>query len=284
EGHGEEGGRYTLAQRQRLLREGASSFFRLEGKPIEVMGDCGAFTYVKEKKPPVSADEVIDFYEACGFDYGVSVDHIILAFDAKLDQCIPGLDVVPEDWRERQEITLDLAGQFLSRHHARRARFHPVGVAQGWSPNSYAHCVERLQEIGYRRIGLGGVVALKSRDILHCLQTVAQGRHAETQMHLFGVTRCEHINPFSALGATSFDSTSPLRQAFKHDRENYYTSSKLYAAVRVPQVEGNAKLQQRIASGAVRQEEARRLEQACLATLRSYDVTGAGMEEALKLL
>ena len=54
----------------------------------------------------------------------------------------------------------------------------------------------------------------------------------------------------------SFDSTSPLRQAFKHDRENYYTAEKFYAAVRVPQVEGNNKLQQRIISGAVKQEEA----------------------------
>jgi hypothetical protein len=52
----------------------------------------------------------------------------------------------------------------------------------------------------------------------------------------------------------------------------------------VPQVEGNAKLQQRIASGAVRQEEARRLEQACLAALRTYDATGEGMEEALTSL
>ena len=81
EGHGEESGRYTLAQRHRLLREGVRrEFFRVEGRPIEFMGDCGAFTYVREKVPPVTVDEVIDFYEACGFDYGVSVDHIILAF------------------------------------------------------------------------------------------------------------------------------------------------------------------------------------------------------------
>jgi queuine/archaeosine tRNA-ribosyltransferase len=192
------------------------------------MDDCGAFSYVKERGPPFSIQEVIDFYEACGFDYGVSVDDIILAFDPKLDQCIRGLDVVPEEWWERQEITLDLGGQFLSRHRARRSRFHPVGVAQGWSPNSYARCVEKLQEIGFRRIGLGGMVALKSRDILHCLQAIAQVRHVKTQLHRFGVTRCEHINASSAFGVTSFDSTSPLRQAFKHDREDYSTSSSAF--------------------------------------------------------
>ncbi len=248
EGHGEEGGRYTLAQRHRLLREGVRDFFRLTDRPIEVMGDCGAFTYVKEKVPPVTVDQVIDFYEACGLDYGVSVDHIILAFQPELDNCIPGLDVVPEDWRDRQDITLDLAEEFLERHGTRKCRFHPVGVAQGWSPRSYAVCVDRLQKMGYSYIGLGGMVALKSKDILACLNAISDVRHPETRLHLFGVTRCEHINAFSAYGVVSFDSTSPLRQAFKHDRENYYTAEKLYAAVRVPQVEGNNKLQQRIVS------------------------------------
>ena len=42
------------------------------------MGDCGAFTYVREETPPYSVDEVIDFYEGCGFDFGISVDHVIL--------------------------------------------------------------------------------------------------------------------------------------------------------------------------------------------------------------
>jgi hypothetical protein len=284
EGHGEEGGRYTLAQRHRLLREGVRDFFRLTKRPIEVMGDCGAFTYVKEKVPPVSVDEVIDFYEACGIDYGVSVDHIILAFKPELDNCIPGLDVVPEIWRERQDITLDLAATFLERHRARKCRFCPIGVSQGWSPRSHATCVARLQEMGYRYIGLGGMVALKSNDILACLNAVADVRHPETRLHLFGVTRCEHINAFSAFGVVSFDSTSPLRQAFKHDRENYYTAEKLYAAVRVPQVEGNNKLQQRIISGAVKQEEARRLEQACLKALKAYDRNGKALDKTLLLL
>ena len=82
DGFGASGGRYTLAQRQRLLRSGAEAFFRLrraEGSRIPVMGDCGAFTYVKEEKPPYSVQDVIAFYVDCGFEYGLSVDHMILA-------------------------------------------------------------------------------------------------------------------------------------------------------------------------------------------------------------
>ena len=45
------------------------------------MGDCGAFTYVREDVPPYTVDEVIDFYESCGFDAGISLDHVIFGFD-----------------------------------------------------------------------------------------------------------------------------------------------------------------------------------------------------------
>ena len=73
-------GKYTLAQRNRLYREGVRQFFRLDataGPRLATMGDCGAFSYISEEVPPYSPDEVIDFYAECGFDLGVSVDHVI---------------------------------------------------------------------------------------------------------------------------------------------------------------------------------------------------------------
>ena len=69
------------------------------------------------------------------------------------------------------------------------------------------------------------------------------------------------------MGVASFDSTSPLRQAFKDDKDNYYTPERTYCAIRVPQVEGNAKMRGRIVAGTVNQGEARRLERTCLETL-----------------
>src|SRR5262245_18391741 len=87
DGFGPGSGRYTLAQRHRLLRVGAQEFFRLDRmpSPLPVIGDCGAFTYVREKMPPYTVDEVMNFYGECRFDYGISVDHVILSFDRKLD-------------------------------------------------------------------------------------------------------------------------------------------------------------------------------------------------------
>ena len=71
-------GKYNVAQCQRLLRLGAKEFFRLGNTSLEVMGDCGAFSYVSETYPPFSIDQVLDFYDQCGVDYGMLVDHIIL--------------------------------------------------------------------------------------------------------------------------------------------------------------------------------------------------------------
>src|SRR5262249_22714255 len=162
-----------------LYRLGVRGFFRLDAIKcfrMTTMGDCGAFTYVNEPVPPFSPDQVIDFYEQCGFDLGISVDHVILQYRADAD--VDG-DVDPA-WLERQASTLRLAEQFAERRDARGCTFTPVGVAQGWSPRSYAAAVERLQEIGYTRLALGGMVPLKTEQILDCLQAIEEVREAGT--------------------------------------------------------------------------------------------------------
>jgi hypothetical protein len=284
DGTGSSGGRYTLAQRQRFYRVGVRQFFRLAECPLETMGDCGAFAYVREERPPVSVDEVAGFYEDCGFDYGISVDHIILAYKPELDECLPELDVVPEDWRRRQEITLELAQQFYKRHRKAKYRFTPIGVAQGWSPSSYANAVRSLQAMDYRYVAMGGFVPMKSHEIIETLAKVDEVRRRDVRLHLLGVTRCEHVPQFADFGVASFDSTSPLRQAFKEDVDNYYTLNRTYTALRVPQVEGNARMRRRIVAGEIDQAEARRLERACLDALKRFDQRKLSLRSTLAAL
>jgi hypothetical protein len=268
DGVGGAAGRYSAQQRQRLYREGVREFFRLNGETIDTLGDCGAFTYVREDVPPYSVDEVIDFYENCGFDAGISLDHVILGFD--LEAGLDGDGVEPE-WKRRRELTIELASEFLTRHRERQCNFEPVAVAQGWSPESYAASVESLQNVGYSRIAIGGLVAQKTDEISKVLATISAIREPETRLHLLGVTRCERIPEFATCGVTSFDSTSPFRQAFKDDRDNYYTLNGSWVALRVPQVEGNAKLQRRIRAGDIDQALARRLERNALGRLAAFD-------------
>ena len=277
-------GKYSVAQRQRFMRVGVREYFRLENTNLETMGDCGAFTYVREERPPYSAAEVADFYAECGFDYGLSVDHVILGYRAEYDQHLDGIDLVPPDWRARQEMTFELAEQFLLYCKAKKYRFTPIGVAQGWSPQSYALAVKTLQDLGYRYIAFGGFVPLKTRDILACLQAASAVRKPETHFHLLGITRCENVQAFGDFGVVSFDSTSALRKAFKDDKNNYYTLHGTYSAIRVPQVDANPELLRRIVAGQVSQERARELEQKCLATLGKYDCGGATIDETLDIL
>jgi hypothetical protein len=283
DGFGGVGSRYSIGQRNRLLRNGVREFFRLERAQYEltVMGDCGAFTYVKEKYPPYTVDQVTQFYSECQFDFGLSVDHVIFEFKAQWDVNEAS---VPSEIRERQAITLELAQGFLNRHRKSKPNFSVVGVAQGWSPKSYANAVKALQAMGYRYIALGGMVPLKTPEILASLAAIADVRKPSTKLHLLGVTRTEAIPRFASYGVASFDSTSPLRQAFKDDRDNYYTLDRAYTAVRIPQVEGNPTLQKLILSGAVDQGLARRLEKACLAAMRDHEAGNANVEDVVRVL
>lgn len=283
EGAGGTAGRYTLGQQRRFYAEGVREFLRLPHH-LSIMGDCGAFSYVKEKEPPVTVEQVIRFYEESGFDSGASVDHVILEYNAAWDSSAPGVTPVPEDCIRRQEITLELAREFLQQSRRQKVRFEPLGVAQGWSPRSYARAVSALQKMGYTYVALGGMVPLKSHEIMSVLEAVSEKRRPHTRLHLFGVTRLDHVREFASHGVVSFDSTSPLRQAFKDDRDNYYVHDRTYVAIRVPQVDVNPKMKIKVLSGEVNQGDAFRLEARCLNALADFDRGKHRREDLLQVL
>ena len=246
---------------------------------LETMGDCGAFNYVHEEEPPYSVDEVFDFYEECGFDYGISVDHIILAYltDSSVEpreewQSSPGPDarvrgaVLPPT--STREATL--------RPARRRARMGPGLVREGRATAS-AH---RLPLHRPRR---DGSLEDARRSSPASRRSRASGR-PETRLHLLGVTRTERVNDFGRYGVVSLDSTSPFQQSFKDDRDNYHTLERNYVAIRVMQIDGNLRLKRRILAGELDQNEGRRLELACLSSLTAYDRGEASLEATLDAL
>lgn len=216
-------GRYSAQQRQRLYRVGIREFFRLDDAPgprISTLGDCGAFTYVREESPPYSVDEVIDFYDECGFDAGLSLDHVILGFELN-----PPLSsaMLPPEWVRRQALTLELAEEFLARHGERAARFDPVGVAQGWSPASYAASVAALQNLGYERIALGGLVAQKTAEIVAVLAEVATVRKTDTALHLLSASRAPSRS--RPLPPSASRASTVRRRSAKPSRTNATTTT-----------------------------------------------------------
>lgn len=267
-------GKYSMPQRQRLYRLGVRGFFRLPDD-VATLGDCGSFTYVNEPEPPYTVDEVMDFYEQCGFDAGVTIDHIILGFRRDLSDA-------PEEWKERRRVSLDFAEKFMEAAEARRTPVTMYGAAQGWDPASYADSVRQMQDMGYDHIALGGMVPLKTTDILACLFAIDRIRKPETRLHLLGITRVEAMGEFETLGITSFDSTSAFRQSFMDERDNYHTVDRTYAAIKVPQVDGNLSLKRAILAGRVSQAEAIAAERRSLTTLRAFDRGECSVNEALE--
>lgn len=271
--------RYSFTQIQRLKRVGVREFLRLDRthfrKRIETMGDCGSFTYVNESEPPFSVSEVIDFYLDCQFDFGLSLDHVILGYSAD-DAEVASRDM--EEWKGRFDMTLELANEFLRSHKRNSLRFGPIGVAQGWSPESYARAVTALQKMGYDYIALGGMVPLKTHEILASLDAVRQVRRTETKLHLLGIGRFDRLGELDSYGVYSFDSTAPLKQAFMDDRDNYYTASRTYTAVRIPQVGENTQLKKRILSGEIDQGRARQLENECFCGILAFEEGSIGLE------
>lgn len=278
-------GRYSQPQRLRFFREGAQRFLRFpasgdfdpEHHPI--LGDCGAFNYHLEEVPPFSVDEVIEFYDLCGFTHGVSVDHMILAYDSRYDL---GTMPVPSEFKRRAELTLTLAEEFLGKAKSGKHRFQPIGVAQGWSPRSYQEAVRGLLKIGFDYIALGGMVPLKTPEITEVLAAVRDVTQSKVRLHLLGITRLENYDAFVKSGVVSLDSTSPLRQGVKEGI--YYADGGPYLTIRIPQTDVNPRLLKQIRSRAFSQEEVIAMERRCLEAVVAYGRGELGSDEVVSEL
>lgn len=278
-------GKYTASQARRFRLVGARKFLRLD-KPefahLEIFGDCGAFTYVQDERPPYTPSEMVEFYDECGFTHGASVDHIIFDFDADL----VGMTGGSTDARMRFDITLENAEGFLREAKAMDADFTPLGVVQGWSPGSMADAARRLVAMGYDYLALGGMVPLKSPEIKLCLEAIREAVPASTRLHILGFAKADDIDSFHGYDISSFDTTSPLIRAFKDAKQNYYLPGdglalRYFTSIRVPQAIENPKLQRAVKKGMFRAEDLVRLEGLALGALRAFDRGEAELEETL---
>lgn len=278
--------RYSTAEEQRFLRSGARKFLRLDDpkfRKMMIMGDCGAFSYVDHDRPAYEPDEVVEFYEDAGFTHGVSPDHIIF----ECDLTNPPARSQAKGVLERYQVTLDNAADFLKLAHKQDVCFEPMGAVQGWSPASMADAAHKLEKMGYRYLAIGGLVPLRVEAIHQILEEIRAAIRPSTNIHLLGFAKADHIQQFVRHNVTSFDSTSPLIQAFKDAKKNYYLPSSTgglayYSAIRIPQAMENARLMQGIKRGIFNAEDLQRLEQRALDGLRGYDGGSRTMRYALE--
>jgi Queuine tRNA-ribosyltransferase len=257
-------------KRQRVEDAGIHKFIRYQGP---VMADCGAFGYIKEDVPPFDTDEILEYYQNFGFDLGVSIDHLIVGGFA-----VPGIREM------RYEITMKNAAEFIQKHRERGYSFTPIGVAQGWDPQTYADAVKENIRLGYEYVAIGGVARAPSTQIIEILKAVRPHLKSNTKLHLFGVARLKAIPAFRHLGVTSFDSASALRRAWLGAGANYHArDGNMYTAVRIPPVDGHGVRIKRLLEANVSDRDTfKMLEQNALKSLRAFDVGQLGVEDALE--
>jgi hypothetical protein len=270
-------GKYSTAQMMRFYRKGVADFLRYD--PTKwggaIVGDCGAFSYRNESVPPYTVPEVVEYYAQCGFTHGVSIDHVILGYNEKFDQGLfSTYEAAPEDWRGRYDLTLKLAEEFLRYCEGQQVPFQPMGVAQGWSPRSYGDAVQRLVDMGYDYVAVGGLVPLKDYQIHRILEAIREAS-PRVRLHLFGFSKFGHGDPaeiqrFLSYGIESFDSTSPMIRSFRDGRCNYLLGRRWYTAIRIPHADESRRFKGNILAGIQQQQHLRKLEQAALSTIRNY--------------
>ena len=226
---------------RQILDKGIHRFLRLPDS-FEIMGDCGAWGYIDEEEPPFKTSETLDYYIKCGFNYGVSIDHLIVP--ARIEQR-----------KKRWEITLENAKEMFELWQSKDKYFRSIriiGVAQGWDVESYRKAVRELLQIGYDYIGLGGLARaptglgnknLENKTLLNVVKGVwleikkwMNKTKQKVDIHVFGVARPHIIPQLIKYGVTSFDSASFLRRAWLSAQNNYHTlDGKGYSAIRIPQ-------------------------------------------------
>lgn len=263
-------------KKELVLKLGVHEFIRLP-KDLPIMGDCGAFGYIKQHEPPYQTDEILDYYENYGFNYGVSIDHLIVGEYAS----------DPEERKRRLNITKNNAAEFLEKwekgNRLGKYPFEPIGVAQGWDPLSYRESVADLVAMGYKYIALGGLARTPSKQIFEILKAVRPEIPEYLRVHLFGVARPETLNAFQKLGMTSFDSASYLRRAWLGSGSNYFLGDDKYTAIRVPPVKGN-RVKKMIKEGRGTKEQIDELEQDALEALRKFDRGLLSIAETLEIV
>lgn len=275
---------YTSAQTRRIKMQGIKRFLRYYDG--EIFGDNGAFSYHMLDEPPYSVSETVAFYEKCKFNYGMSVDHIIFEYDKRFDTDGDFDDnyKVTEKMQKRYGITINNAKEFLKECAKQKVHFHPIGVVQAWSPNSMKRAARELIDMGYTYIAIGGLVPLDINSCEEIVKSVRDEIGYDIKIHLLGFAKAKQLDRFIKYKITSFDSTSPLIRAFKDDKDNYYTPKDHYTAIRIPSSQKTPALKRKVSSGLIDQEEAEKLEEKALSSIRAYDKNEETLENTLKAL
>lgn len=255
-------------KKERINRLGVHRFLRVP-REFPIMGDCGAFGYINKKVPPYTTEEILDYYSRLDFDFGVSIDHLIVT-------------ATEAEKKERYDLTVENAADFLKKHREAKLPWTPIGAVQGWDAKSYAAAAKKYVAMGYEYIGLGGLVRTSTPEILEVLQKVNEVVPRNVKVHLFGLARIASMRAFSDLGVRSVDSASLLRRAWMGTGQNYLTmDGQFFTAIRIPEAGKSFRAKRMVSEGRASGPKVDRLEAECMKVMALFDQDRVGVEMVL---
>ncbi|MGB8779903.1 MAG: tRNA-guanine transglycosylase DpdA [Candidatus Bathyarchaeia archaeon] len=263
--------------------EGIHKALRLP-QNFEILGDCGAFGYVNEKKPPFDPVRILDYYKELGFNYGVSVDHLV----------VPQFKNHKE---ERMKITYENGVKAYKEWSKRYIDdFQLVVAIQGWDISDYIKMYKNYVGMGASHLAFGGLsrslTPFIAKLIDELLVEISHSKKMPTYLHFFGLARTALFPRFQELEnlgvRVGFDSASYLRKAWLSapmSQLNYLNpEGKGYTAIRIPFTNKlRAQRAKKLPAGFAL-PRLKNLEQESLKTLRLYDGNEASIDEVMLVL
>lgn len=251
-----------------ITKYGIHKFLHLPNN-FPIIGDCGAWGYINQEKPPFNTEELLEYYLKSGFNFAVSIDHLITPSVYKINDIIK---------QKRWDITIEKAIEFYdfwNNNNNYKKSFIPIGVVQGWDKESYLLGLKELLKVGYKYIGVGGIARTPSNKLLEIINEIHSFLKTLTKkpnIHLFGIARPDILSQLKNLGVTSFDSASFLRRAWLGMSNNYFSfDGKQYGAIRIPQADRSPRAKKIIEEKKIDFQNLQKLEQECLKLMRDYD-------------
>ena len=99
------------------------------------------------------------------FDYGMTLDHLITDFSLEFDEgnflCSPTFRIK----QFRYRLTSANAKEILELCKSRNLSFTPIGVVQGWSPQTYLSGIKELIDAGFKYLAIGGMARGSNSEI-----------------------------------------------------------------------------------------------------------------------
>lgn len=255
---------------ERINQLGVHRYLRVP-REFPVMGDCGAFGYIREYEPPYTTAEILDYYTRLDFDFGVSIDHFAIGDEP--------------DRLRRYQLTIENARDFLVEHRKQGLPWTPIGAVQGWDEKSFAKAAKQFVDMGYDYIAVGAMVRRRTPEILSIVQSVREVIPAQTKLHLFGVARLNAVRDLAKAGVNSADSASVLRRAWMGTGKNYLSmDGEQYAAIRVPEAGKSFRAKRMVSEGRASADQVERLERVCLDALHAFDRGEVSVDSVLDIL